>query len=243
MFEQSIVTTERSYRSWSVAVSLVLQTGLILGAAIIPLIYTDRLPALTQWAQNLVVPSPPPAAPSRVEVSAVRRVAHADHIFTAPITIPRRVAIVNDLNQPVLEVSADAMASGPFEIAGPVNRLLADIIPAPRLPEPPRPVPPTRVERAPMRVSAGVQEAKLLRRVIPVYPPLAITTRTEGTVHLVGVIAKDGTIRDLQVIDGHPLLVRAAIDAVKQWIYKPTLLSGEPVEVIAPIEVRFTLNR
>ena len=96
---------------------------------------------------------------------------------------------------------------------------------------------------APTRVSAGIQEAKLLKKVIPTYPPLAITTRTQGTVHLIGVIAKDGTIRDLQVIDGHPLLVRAAVEAVKQWVYKPTLLSGEPVEVVAPIIVTFTLNR
>ncbi len=94
-----------------------------------------------------------------------------------------------------------------------------------------------------MRVSQGVQEAKLLRRVMPVYPPLAITARVQGTVHLVGVIAKDGTMRDLQVIDGHPLLVRAALDAVKQWVYKPTMLSGEAVEVVAPISVTFTLGR
>ena len=87
-----------------------------------------------------------------------------------------------------------------------------------------------------------MQEAKLLRKIIPIYPPLAIQTRTQGTVHLVGVISKDGTIRDLQVIDGHPLLIRAALDAVKQWVYRPTLLGGEPVEVIAPIIVMFTLN-
>lgn len=77
---------------------------------------------------------------------------------------------------------------------------------------------------------------------MPIYPPLAITARVQGTVHLVGVIARDGTIRDLQVIDGHPMLVRAAVDAVRQWIYKPTLLSGEAVEVMAPITVTFKLD-
>jgi len=85
--------------------------------------------------------------------------------------------------------------------------------------------------------------AKLVKQVIPVYPPMARSARISGVVHLVGIIAKDGTIRNLQLIAGHPLLSRAALDAVSQWIYKPTLLSGEPVEVICPIDVTFTLGQ
>jgi protein TonB len=85
--------------------------------------------------------------------------------------------------------------------------------------------------------------AKLVRKVIPQYPPLAKTARISGVVHLVGIVARDGTIQNLQLISGHPLLARAAIDAVKQWVYQPTLLNGEPVEVIAPIDVSFTLNQ
>jgi len=71
---------------------------------------------------------------------------------------------------------------------------------------------------------------------------LARTMRVSGVVHLVGIIAKDGTIRNLELISGNPLLARAAIDAVRQWVYKPTLLNGEAVEVIAPIDVNFTLS-
>jgi protein TonB len=84
--------------------------------------------------------------------------------------------------------------------------------------------------------------AKLVKQVIPAYPPLARSARISGVVHLLGIIGKDGTIRNLQLIDGHPLLARAALDAVSRWIYKPTLLSGEPVEVICPIDVTFTLD-
>jgi protein TonB len=83
--------------------------------------------------------------------------------------------------------------------------------------------------------------AKLLRKVIPVYPPLARSARIAGVVHLIGTIARDGTIQHLQLVSGHPLLARAAMEAVQQWVYKPTLLNGNPVEVIAPIEVNFTL--
>jgi protein TonB len=67
--------------------------------------------------------------------------------------------------------------------------------------------------------------------------------RISGTVRLTGIIGKDGVIQQLQVIDGPPLLVQAAVDAVRQWVYRPTLLSSKPVEVIAPIDVIFTLSR
>ncbi|HTA67537.1 MAG TPA: energy transducer TonB [Bryobacteraceae bacterium] len=85
--------------------------------------------------------------------------------------------------------------------------------------------------------------AKLLRKIIPEYPSLAKAARVSGVVRLLGVIAKDGTIRNLQLISGHPLLARAALEAVKQWVYQPTLLNGQPVEVIAPIDVNFTLGQ
>jgi len=90
-------------------------------------------------------------------------------------------------------------------------------------------------------VSTGVMEAKIIRRVLPVYPPLARAARIQGKVHLMGIIGKDGTVQNVRAVDGHPLLIPAAIDAVRQWVYRPTLLSGEPVDVITPIEVNFIL--
>ena len=75
------------------------------------------------------------------------------------------------------------------------------------------------------------------------YPPLAKQARISGVVHLNAVIAKDGTIQDLKVISGHPLLIQAAMDAVRQWVYAPTLLNGEPVEVVTQIDVNFTLSQ
>ena len=82
----------------------------------------------------------------------------------------------------------------------------------------------------------------LIRKVLPVYPALAKQMRLSGEVRLQGIIGRDGTIQKLEVISGHPLLVGAAIDAVKQWVYRPTTLNGEAVEVIAPIQVRFVLG-
>jgi protein TonB len=85
-------------------------------------------------------------------------------------------------------------------------------------------------------------EARIINRVVPVYPVLAKQMRLSGEVQLLGVIAQDGTVQKLQVISGHPLLVQSAVDAVRKWVYRPTLLNGVPVEVVAPITVRFSLR-
>ena len=85
-------------------------------------------------------------------------------------------------------------------------------------------------------------EAKIIKRAIPIYPPLAKQARISGVVRLEGIIAKDGTIQKLRVLSGHPLLVTAAVEAVRQWVYSPTQLNGQAVEVIAPIDVNFILN-
>ena len=94
-----------------------------------------------------------------------------------------------------------------------------------------------------IRVPAQVAEANLIHDVAPQYPPEAGRERIEGIVVLIAAIAKDGTVRDVRVESGLPLLAQAAIDAVKQWRYKPYLLNGEPVEVDCHIIVNFTLSR
>jgi TonB family protein len=96
--------------------------------------------------------------------------------------------------------------------------------------------PPVRI-----RVGGGVMQAKLVSQPIPTYPPEAKEARIQGVVKLNATIAKDGTIQHLEVISGHPLLIPAALDAVRQWVYEPTLLNGQPVEVVTEIDVNFTL--
>src|SRR5438445_13876654 len=82
-------------------------------------------------------------------------------------------------------------------------------------------------------------EGNLVHRVQPEYPPLAVQTRTQGQVVLRAVITREGTIENLQVVSGHPLLVRAALEAVRQWRYRPYVLNGEPVEVETQVTVNF----
>ena len=113
-------------------------------------------------------------------------------------------------------------------------------VPEPIVPEPivPEPIVP---EPEPIVPEPIVVKARLLRQVRPQYPPLARQARIQGTVKLSATIAKDGTVQKLEVIDGHPLLVPAALAAVKQWRYSPALLNGEAVEVLADIALNFTL--
>jgi protein TonB len=92
-------------------------------------------------------------------------------------------------------------------------------------------------------VSSSVQEAKLINKVIPVYPRLAIQTRQFGRVRLVATVGRDGRLKQIQVISGPAFPVPATVETVKQWLYKPTLLNGQPVGVIAPIDINFTLNQ
>ena len=98
---------------------------------------------------------------------------------------------------------------------------------------------------APKRINVGgnVQQARLVNQPRPQYPPLAKQARIQGTVRFTAIIGRDGAIMDLRMVSGHPLLVQAATDAVKQWRYQPTLLNGEPVEVVTQIDVNFTLSQ
>jgi TonB family protein len=94
-----------------------------------------------------------------------------------------------------------------------------------------------------IRVDGNVQSAKLISQPKPIYPALAMQTRIQGTVRLDAVISNDGTIKNLALVSGHPLLIQAAIDAVKQWRYQPTILNGFPVEVATTVDVNFTLSQ
>jgi periplasmic protein TonB len=91
-------------------------------------------------------------------------------------------------------------------------------------------------------MGGNVEAAKLLHEVQPQYPVLARDARIQGTVVLQAVIAKDGTVQDLSLVSGQPLLVPAALNAVKQWVYRPTYLNGVPVEVLTEVDVNFRLS-
>jgi TonB family protein len=104
----------------------------------------------------------------------------------------------------------------------------------------PPPPPPRPVKRYPIKVGGNVQQSKLIKRVEPVYPELAKRARVEGRVVLVVTVDEEGSVAEIKVRNGHPLLYEAAVTAVRQWKYSPTLLNGEPVPVITTVTVTFS---
>jgi TonB family protein len=116
---------------------------------------------------------------------------------------------------------------------------------APPPPPPPPPSAQAALENPPSKIKVGgnVQSMMIVTKVPPLYPALAKVAGVQGVVRLAVIIAKDGTVQAIHVLDGPPLLVQAAMDAVKQWVYKPTFLNGDPVAVETTIDVNFTLSQ
>jgi protein TonB len=256
MFEQTLaLEMERSHRGWALLASLAGQTMLVGVAVLVPLIFPQSLPR-ARLVDFLVEPPPPPPPPRAVRIidviieKAAQTQVIAGRLFE-PVTIPDRPAVIIDEAPP-------APASGssfgvPHGIGAPggvdggvLHSVLADALARAITPPPPppqqvvKPTPPPPADR--IRVGGLVQQGKIIHQPLPVYPPIARAARIQGVVRLEGILGKDGRVRELRVISGHPFLVQAALDAVRQWIYKPTFLNGEPVEVVAPIEVTFSLN-
>jgi periplasmic protein TonB len=255
MFEQTILAgANRGRRFWTACLGMTGEALLVASAVIAPMVWPQVLPRPQNWI-GLYTPSVPPPPTRNLDKPRTTRVeptraANLPRPFTAPVSIPPRAAILTDPPVELAPVgvpgSVDTRgvlgASGGIDLSS----LLAAGRPVPlvRAPEPRAASASAREpEREIPRVRLGgqVDPAKLLYRVEPRYPALAKQARISGVVELECVIDIDGHMREVAVRRGHPLLVGAAVEAVRQWIYQPTRLNGQPVEVIAPVTVTFRL--
>ena len=254
MFEQTFVEG-KTKSTWTTLVAFIGQICLMTVGVILPMVYYDVLPKTT--LQSFLVappppppPPPPPAAPAPVKiVKVIPRQFDAGKLM-APKVVPKEIATIKEEELPPAASGVAGVVGGvPGGVAGGTpGGVLGSIMSSGNATIAPPPPPPPPVEKKPVtpkRITIGgnVQQAKLVRQPKPNYPPLAKQARISGIVHLAAVISKDGTIQDLKVIGGHPLLIPAALEAVKQWVYQPTLLNGEPVEVSTQIDVNFTLSQ
>jgi protein TonB len=244
MFEDLVISSvhpTRTHKSWTVLVSAVVQAVLVAILILIPLIYTEALPR--QMLSTLLVapppppPPPPPAAPIQRIIKPVARLIQAGKMMS-PTVIPKRVEIIKEEELPPDVANIGVVGGVPGGVpGGSAGGVLGGIIGGvSNLPPPPK-VTPQRIRRG-----GDVVAANLIRKIQPVYPAIAKSARIQGTVILHAVISKDGSVQDLQYMSGPPLLVQSALDAVRQWKYRPTLLNGEPVEVDTTIQVIFTLG-
>ena len=247
MFEQSLLLEPAGARkTGALATSLTIQTLAVGVLIVIPLLFSDRLPVVPSYIKLSLPAPPPPPPPGESAHTNSSSSSHRSLVPTKSFHAPRHVVALSEIPQ-VQEAEAPSVGFTGVEGGVPggtgVSTLMTQMF-SPTIPQPKPAVVDTPKQPAkPLTVISEVQAAKLLRKVIPVYPPLARQMRVSGTVRLMGVVAKDGTIQQLQVVSGHPLLVTAALDAVRQWVYRPTLLNGQPVEVIAPIDVIFSLSQ
>jgi protein TonB len=241
LFDQTFVNTHaQTRRPWTVAASLTLQTALVAIAFVAPLLRVpllqppERLPV---WLSVQPVSQPPAQAVKSIpRAAAPRQLFHAP-VLRAPVAVPARIDMAPDA--PEL-VSAAALA-GPG--IAPLSGIMPGIAIQPPAPEKPAIKPKPAAPTAPVRIGSGVQAAKLVFGPKPAYPPLALATRTQGTVKIQALIARDGAIRNLKVLSGPPLLIAAAIAAVQQWRYQPTLLNRQPVEVVTEIDINFAIGQ
>jgi protein TonB len=224
------------------AASFVFQAFLVGILVLIPLLFTEALPK-TQLMTFLVAPPPPPPPPPPPAAAPVKIVKQVQTDIVngqlrTPTKIPEKVQMIKEDEAPPPVMSAAGVVGGvPGGVpGGSMGGVIGGIISSTPVAVP-KVATPQRV-----RVSQGVTQGLLIRKIQPAYPPLARQARIQGTVLLQAEISKEGTIENLRLISGHPMLAPAAIEAVKQWRYKPYILNGEPVEVETQITVNFTLS-
>jgi protein TonB len=215
-------------RKYSLLFSIVAHAAIVGAVCVATIVATDALPMLARrHAFVIVTPSPPPDIAPPVHRPRVP-VASPD---AAPLVEPQ--ALMPDVpfippagadGQP-----ADSVVAGvPGGFRGPGESA----------PPPPEPLPPVQ----PVRVGGAIRPPTKVHHVMPAYPQIARDARKAGIVILEAVVNEDGAVRDVRVLRSEPLLDQAAIDAVKQWRFSPTLLNGQAIPIVMTVTVAFTLH-
>jgi len=254
MFEHVFVSDAvKPVRPGALLASLAGEVGLVALAVLVPLLFTEALPE-GWWARQEFQPLAPPgrpvsevpATPAPKGPTPARQLAPSGKLFE-PAHYPAQPKMVIDPE----EGPAAAWSEAGYGVAGgigipgiagnPVIEQTIRAIPAPAPPAPRESAPVVREAR--VRVGGNVQPPAPVSTPQPAYPPLARAARIEGVVQLEAVIGTDGRIHGLRVVQGHPLLAEAAVEAVRRWIYRPPSLNGDPVEMVMYVDVRFSLGR
>jgi protein TonB len=243
MFEDSLLESGgrlKTKRGRTTTFAIFLEIIAIGIMVLLPLIFTEALPKQLSMMTLTAPPPPPPPPPPAAAPVKIVKVIQTDIVNGAlrtPTKIPQKIQMIKEDEAPPAMASTGVVGGVPGGIpGGQMGGVIGGIISSTPVAVP-KVATPQRV-----RVSSGVFQGFKVRDVKPNYPPLARQARIQGTVVLHAVISKDGSIEGLTLVSGHPMLAPAAIDAVKQWKYKPYLLNGEPVEVDTEVQVNFTLS-
>jgi protein TonB len=251
IFSDSLLRYEgqKGQQTWATLLSFILQCVMLGVLLLLPLYFTQELPK-SQLLTFLVAPTPPPPPPPpaaeqpALKISRIQTDLLAGGQLRTPSKIPQKVQMIREEEAPPPMPGAGGVVGGVpggipgGQLGGVIGGVIGGIISSTSSPvHVPKLMAPQRV-----RVSQGVTNGWLIHKVEPLYPLLAKTARVQGTVVLKAIIDKEGVIQDLQLVSGHPMLVPAAIAAVRDWRYRPYLLNGQPVEVETTVIVNFILS-
>lgn len=243
MFERSLLDSSSPRKTMPLA--YLLELALVGLLVLAPLLNTRALTVnelRTIWTKILPPPplGHPPGQRQARQAGVERHVPTPDKLQVPPV-IPNFIGKYVDASSPPPQPEIGVTGGINLGPAGRGDGVMPSILTGRTLPPPP----PLAAAKAhgPVQIRQGgrVVAAKAIYQPTPDYPPLAQRARVEGVVRLEAVIATDGTIQNLRALSGHPLLVGAALEAVSRWRYQPTLLNGEPVEVLTEIDVTFKL--
>jgi periplasmic protein TonB len=223
-------------------ISLAVNSAIIIVPIFMGLYFTDSID-LKGFASTFLVappppPPPPPAAAPAVKVAPPKKVFEQSGKLVAPTVIPKQIQMLKE--EQMSDITGGVAGGVPGGVAGgSMSGVLGGVIGgvatvAPIAPKVAGP-------KAPVRVGGRVKEPRLIARVDPRYPPLAIQTHMQGAVVVDAVIDEHGNVVEARVVSGPPLLIQAAMDAVRQWKYEPTYLNDEPVPVQLNVTVQFRL--
>ena len=236
MFEDSLMESGNKIRTnqkYTTTISFVIEAVIVGFLILLPLLITEALP-LHQLNSFLVAPPPPPPPPPPPAAQPVPKVQKISEVVNgelrAPSKIPKEIKMIKEEEAPPATGVVGGVVGGVpgGQVGGVIGSIVGSTAAPPKMATPQK-----------LRVSSGVAEGNLLRKIEPQYPPMAKVAHIQGDVLLAATISKSGVIENLHVVSGHPILAQAAMDAVKQWKYKPYLLNGEPVEVETTVKVTF----
>ncbi len=226
-------------RSGAVFTSFAIHAVLVTAAVLVPILLYDILPEPDEAvraffvAPSLIAPPPPPPPPPAAGVRVARAPAvarpQAPDSFVAPMEVPSSVVLEEALDLSGAEGGVPGGVEGGIA-GGVVGGVIGGL---PLEPPPPRKI---------VRVGGAIVAPKLAHKVAPEYPPLAILSRIQGIVILEAVVGEDGRVETVKVLRGHLVLQEPAIEALKQWRYRPLLLNGQPTPFMLTVTLVFRLN-
>jgi protein TonB len=232
-------------RTWEFLCAFGLEAFVVTLLVLLPLIYTEAID-LNQFTTTwLVAPPPPPPPPPPPAQGVFRAAKTVKRVFTsggrlvAPTAIPQNIAMLKEEALPPDVIGGEGGVPGGVpggHAGGVLGGILQEGRTGPVLTAPPI------IRKAPVRVGGNIKRPLPVSTPPPVYPALARQARIQGSVEVRAIIDVDGNIVEAQVVSGHPLLLKAALDAVRNWKYQPTILNGEPVPIELIVTVNFRLS-